>query len=225
MQLEIPLKTVYYAIDFARQHQITVILNPAPAVATLDIDYACKCDFFMPNETELEILTRVEMPLAVPTLMAGVRGATIAIVATATIAPLAGGLTLGGTDQTFNLMAGRGLQQNAGQEPQCVLTMPLMEGLDGSAKMSKSLGNAIGLTDEPHDMYGKTMRLRDELIVKYLRLATDVPPDEVDDIAAHMTDGSLNPRDAKRRLARELVTLYHSPAAARAARLRPPARR
>ena len=124
---------------------------------------------------------------------------------------------LGGTDQTFNLMAGRGLQQNAGQEPQCVLTMPLMEGLDGSAKMSKSLGNAIGLTDEPHDMYGKTMRLRDELIVKYLRLATDVPPDEVDDIAAHMTDGSLNPRDAKRRLARELVTLYHSPAAARAA--------
>jgi tyrosyl-tRNA synthetase len=127
---------------------------------------------------------------------------------------------LGGTDQTFNLMAGRGLQQNAGQEPQCVLTMPLIEGLDGSAKMSKSLGNAIGLTDDPPDMYGKTMRLRDEFIVKYLRLATDVPPDEVDDIAARMDDGSLNPRDAKRRLARELVTLYHSADAARAAEQR-----
>jgi tyrosyl-tRNA synthetase len=124
---------------------------------------------------------------------------------------------LGGTDQTFNLMAGRGLQQNAGQDPQCVLTMPLIEGLDGSAKMSKSLGNAIGLTDEPNDMYGKTMRLRDGLIVKYLRLATDVAREEVDDIAARMEDGSLNPRDAKRRLARELVTLYHSAGAARAA--------
>ncbi|HSJ44643.1 MAG TPA: tyrosine--tRNA ligase [Euzebyales bacterium] len=124
---------------------------------------------------------------------------------------------LGGTDQTFNLMAGRGLQQAAGQEPQCVLTMPLIEGLDGSAKMSKSLGNVIGITDEPHDMYGKAMRLRDELIVKYLRLVTDVPPDEVDDIAARLADGSLNPRDAKRRLARELVTLYHSADAARAA--------
>ena len=124
---------------------------------------------------------------------------------------------LGGTDQTFNLMTGRGLQQAAGQEPQCVLTMPLIEGLDGSAKMSKSLGNVIGITDEPHDMYGKAMRLRDELIVKYLRLVTDVPPDEVDDIAARLADGSLNPRDAKRRLARELVTLYHSADAARAA--------
>lgn len=116
---------------------------------------------------------------------------------------------LGGTDQTFNLMAGRGLQQAAGQEPQCVLTMPLIEGLDGSAKMSKSLGNAIGITDEPADMYGKAMRLRDELIVKYLRLTTDVPRSEVDVVAARLSDGSLHPRDAKRRLARELVDLYH----------------
>jgi tyrosyl-tRNA synthetase len=124
---------------------------------------------------------------------------------------------LGGTDQTFNLLAGRSLQQAAGQEPQCVLTMPLIEGLDGSAKMSKSLGNAIGITDEPHDMYGKAMRLRDELIVKYLRLVTDVPPDEVDEMATRLAEGSMNPRDAKRRLARELVTLYHSADAARAA--------
>jgi tyrosyl-tRNA synthetase len=127
---------------------------------------------------------------------------------------------LGGTDQTFNLLVGRGLQQAAGQEPQCVLTMPLIEGLDGSAKMSKSLGNAIGITDEPADMYGKTMSLRDELMVKYLRLVTDLGPDEVDDLAAQLADGRLGPRDAKRRLARELVALYHSPAAAAAAEQR-----
>lgn len=123
---------------------------------------------------------------------------------------------IGGTDQTFNLLAGRGLQQTAGQDPQCVLTMPLIEGLDGATKMSKSFGNAIGITDPPAEMYGKTMSLRDELIVKYLRLVTDVPPREVDDLAARLADGRLHPRDAKRRLARELVALYHSPEAARA---------
>jgi tyrosyl-tRNA synthetase len=124
---------------------------------------------------------------------------------------------LGGTDQTFNLLAGRGLQEAAGQEPQCVLTMPLIEGLDGSAKMSKSYGNTIGITDDAADMYGKAMRVRDGLIVKYLRLATDLPRAEVDDIAARLADGRLHPRDAKRRLARELVALYHSPDAAQAA--------
>jgi tyrosyl-tRNA synthetase len=127
---------------------------------------------------------------------------------------------LGGTDQTFNLLVGRALQQQAGQDPQCVLTMPLIEGLDGSAKMSKSLGNVIGITDEPADMYGKVMRLRDQLIVKYLGLTTDLHPDEVADIAARMEDGRLPPRDAKRRLARELVTLYHSAEAAQAAQER-----
>jgi tyrosyl-tRNA synthetase len=124
---------------------------------------------------------------------------------------------LGGTDQTFNLLVGRGLQQAAGQDPQCVLTMPLIEGLDGSAKMSKSMGNVIGITDEPAEMYGKTMSLRDELVVKYLRLVTALGPDEVDDLKAQLEDGRLLPRDAKRRLARELVTLYHSAAAAEAA--------
>src|SRR5690606_18403110 len=86
----------------------------------------------------------------------------------------------------------------------------LIEGLDGSAKMSKSAGNVIGLTDPPAEMYGKTMRLPDELIVKYLRLVTDVDPADVDDIAARMEQGTLSPRDAKRRLAREIVALYHS---------------
>lgn len=127
---------------------------------------------------------------------------------------------LGGTDQTFNLMVGRGLQQASGQPPQVVLTMPLIEGLDGAAKMSKSLGNAIGVTDGAADMYGKVMRLRDELIVKYLRLVTDVHPDAVDAVAAGLADGSVHPRDAKRRLAREIVTLYHSADAARRAQER-----
>ena len=127
---------------------------------------------------------------------------------------------LGGTDQTFNLMAGRGVQQAAGQEPQSVLTMPLLEGLDGSAKMSKSLGNTIGVTDEPGDMYGKVMRLRDELIAKYLELATDVRGEEVDALAAALERGELHPRDAKRRLAREVVTLYHGGEAAESAEAR-----
>ncbi|HSK97444.1 MAG TPA: tyrosine--tRNA ligase [Euzebyales bacterium] len=127
---------------------------------------------------------------------------------------------LGGTDQTFNLLVGRTLQQAAGQEPQCVLTVPLIEGVDGAAKMSKSLGNTIDLTDEPADMYGRTMRLRDELIVKYLRLVTDLDPDEVDGIEQRLGDARLLPRDAKRRLAWELVRMYHSAAAATAAQER-----
>jgi tyrosyl-tRNA synthetase len=95
--------------------------------------------------------------------------------------------------------------------------MPLLEGTDGAAKMSKSLGNTIGLTDEPVDMFGRTMRLPDELIVKYLRLATDLDPDLTDDIAARLSDRLLSPRDAKRRLAWELVRMYHSAAVGGAA--------
>jgi tyrosyl-tRNA synthetase len=119
---------------------------------------------------------------------------------------------LGGTDQTFNLLVGRDLQNAAGQDPQCILTMPLLEGLDGQAKMSKTAGNTIGVDEPPHEMFGKAMRLRDELMVKYLRLATDVHPDDVDAIAAGLTSGDLHPGDTKRRLAREIVTLYHSAA-------------
>ena len=127
---------------------------------------------------------------------------------------------IGGTDQTFNLLVGRTLQHAAGQDAQCVLTMPLLEGVDGSAKMSKSLGNTIGLTEEPVDMYGKAMRLRDELIVKYLRLVTDLDPEDVDDMAVRLEDRRLPPRDAKRRLAWELVRMYHSAGAATAAQER-----
>jgi tyrosyl-tRNA synthetase len=122
---------------------------------------------------------------------------------------VASDVELGGTDQTFNLLVGRDLQQAAGQEPQTVLTMPLIEGLDGSAKMSKTAGNTIDVDDDPAEMFGKVMRIRDELLVKYLRLVTDVPPDEVDRVAAGLADGSLHPGDQKRRLAREIVTALH----------------
>jgi tyrosyl-tRNA synthetase len=127
---------------------------------------------------------------------------------------------LGGTDQTFNLLVGRDLQAASGQDPQCVLTMPLLEGLDGSAKMSKTAGNTIGVTEEPADMFGKAMSLRDELMVKYFRLATDVHPDDVDRIESGLTSGQLHPGATKRRLAREIVSLYHSEEAAETAEKR-----
>ena len=129
-------------------------------------------------------------------------------------------LELGGTDQTFNLLVGRDLQAGAGQDPQCVLTMPLIEGLDGATKMSKTAGNTIGVDEDPAEMFGKAMRVRDDLMEKYLRLVTDVHPDEVDAIVAGLAEGSLHPGDVKRRLAREIVTLYHSEADAKRAEAR-----
>lgn len=127
---------------------------------------------------------------------------------------------LGGTDQTFNLLVGRDLQAAAGQDPQCVLTLPLVEGIDGVAKMSKTAGNAIGVDEDPAEMFGKVMRLPDGLMVKYFRLVTDLPPDEVDAIAAGLAGGDLHPGETKRRLAREIVSSFHSPVAADAAEAR-----
>lgn len=124
---------------------------------------------------------------------------------------------IGGTDQTFNLLVGRELQAAAGQRPQCVLTLPLLEGTDGVAKMSKSADNYIAIDDPPAEMFGKVMRIPDGLIAKYLRLVTDVPPDEVDAVASGLADGTAHPGDAKRRLAREIVASLHDPAAASAA--------
>ncbi|HIE12471.1 MAG TPA: tyrosine--tRNA ligase [Desulfotomaculum sp.] len=121
---------------------------------------------------------------------------------------------LGGTDQRFNLLMGRTLQSAYGQEPQAAITMPILEGLDGVQKMSKSLGNYVGITEEPGVMYGKLMSLPDGLIVRYLELVTPVPADEVAAIESGLRDGSINPRDAKMRLAREVVSQFHSPEAA-----------
>ncbi|WP_199824829.1 tyrosine--tRNA ligase [Collinsella provencensis] len=124
---------------------------------------------------------------------------------------------MGGTDQLFNLLAGRELMEKMGMEPQVALTMPLLEGTDGTRKMSKSYGNYIGLTDEPADMFGKTMSIPDEMIGKYYRLASSLTPEEVDKIDAALADGTANPYELKRALGRDLVTTYHSAEAAAAA--------
>ncbi len=117
---------------------------------------------------------------------------------------------LGGTDQLFNLLAGRELMGKQGMEPQVCLTLPLLEGTDGVQKMSKSYGNYVGLTDEPADMFGKVMSIPDELMVKYYRLCTALPVDEMDTLESGLAEGTLHPNVTKRRLAREIVALYHS---------------
>lgn len=116
---------------------------------------------------------------------------------------------LGGTDQLFNLLAGRELMEKMGMEPQIALTMPLLEGTDGVRKMSKSYGNYIGLTDAPKDMFGKTMSIPDEMIGKYYRLASSLTPAEVDKIDAALADGSADPYELKRALGRDLCDTYH----------------
>lgn len=121
---------------------------------------------------------------------------------------------LGGTDQLFNLLAGRELMEKSGMEPQVCLTLPLLEGTDGVQKMSKSYGNYIGLTDPPAEMFGKAMSIPDELMVKYYRLCTPLHVEDVDGIETGLADGSLHPNQIKRRLAREIVALYHSEAEA-----------
>ena len=124
---------------------------------------------------------------------------------------------LGGTDQKFNNLMGRELQREVGQPPQVVLLTPLLAGLDGVEKMSKSLGNAIGITEPPVEMFGKAMSIPDALMPVYFEYTTEVPLDEVAAIKRGLDDGSLHPRDAKRRLARAIVELWHGEAAAHAA--------
>ena len=121
---------------------------------------------------------------------------------------------LGGTDQKFNLLVGRDLQKEYDQEPQVVITLPLLEGTDGHDKMSKSYGNDIGLTDTPEDMYGKSMSITDEMILKYFTLAADADDVLLDQVEKDLNDSSYNPRDAKRLLGRTLVALYYNEDAA-----------
>ena len=118
---------------------------------------------------------------------------------------------LGGRDQTFNLLVGRDLQREFDQEPQVALTTPLLVGTDGVQKMSQSLGNYIGITDPPDEMFGKLVRVPDELIATYRLLALDFfrDPAEAERVEKGLEDGSLDPWDEKRRLAREVVDLYH----------------
>jgi tyrosyl-tRNA synthetase len=117
---------------------------------------------------------------------------------------------LGGTDQRFNLLCGRELQRHYGQKPQIVLMTPILEGLDGVQKMSKSLGNAIGINEAPSEMYGKLMSISDEVMWKYWTYLTDLKQSEVDALRAEVTAGALHPMDAKKRLARSIVSDFHS---------------
>ena len=118
-------------------------------------------------------------------------------------------IELGGTDQLFNLMMGRVLQQRYGKRPQLALTMPLLVGTDGEAKMSQSLDNYIGVSDAADDMFGKVMSIPDHLMPQWYELAADVGPAVTGEVVAGLADGSLHPGDAKRRLGRTIVDLYH----------------
>ena len=124
---------------------------------------------------------------------------------------------LGGTDQKFNLLMGRQLQEQHGQKPQCVLTMPILEGLDGVQKMSKSLNNYIGIADEPKDMFGKIMSISDDLMWRYFELLSFRPMSEIEGFRQEMQAGK-NPRDIKFLLAEEIIARFHNEDAATAAR-------
>jgi tyrosyl-tRNA synthetase len=124
---------------------------------------------------------------------------------------------LGGTDQKFNLLMGRELQKDAGQEPQCVLMMPLLVGLDGVVKMSKSKGNYIGVTEPPSEMFGKIMSISDSLMWNYYDLLSGKSSDEIEKLKSACLSGSMNPRDAKIELGREMVERFHGADAAKAA--------
>jgi len=116
---------------------------------------------------------------------------------------------LGGTEQRFNILMGRNLQKDYGQECQVAMFMPILEGTDGIEKMSKSLGNYIGINEEPNDIYGKVMSIPDKLITRYFELVTDIHPDELVVINEELNAGNVNPRDIKMKLAREITALYH----------------
>lgn len=118
-------------------------------------------------------------------------------------------IELGGTDQTFNILMGRTLQKSLGQEQQIALFMPILEGIDGTEKMSKSLGNYIGVSEAAEVMFKKVMEVPDDLIIKYYELTTDEHPDEIDKIKVELSKG-VNPRDIKFRLAKIITALYHT---------------
>jgi len=126
-------------------------------------------------------------------------------------------IEMGGTDQMFNLLVGRDIMRSYGLEPQIVLTMPLLVGTGGADKMSKSKGNYIGIDEPPREMFGKTMSISDELMPCYFELCTDLTKAEVEKVKMGLRDGALHPRDAKKRLARAIVVMYHGEAAARQA--------
>jgi tyrosyl-tRNA synthetase len=124
-------------------------------------------------------------------------------------------IELGGTDQRFNIIVGRGLQKEAGEEPQAGLFLPILTGTDGKAKMSKSLGNYVGINEPAKDMFGKIMSIPDEIMPDYFKLLTDIPLKEIDGLFVGLKDGSIHPKEVKRKLAEEIVRMYHNDEAAK----------
>ncbi|HOU17217.1 MAG TPA: tyrosine--tRNA ligase [Candidatus Marinimicrobia bacterium] len=124
---------------------------------------------------------------------------------------------LGATEQKFNLLTARDVQREYGQEPQVILTLPVLEGIDGGQRMSKSLGNYIGIDDEPDEMYGKIMSIPDNLILKYFTLVTDYSLARLEEVKRRLNDGQTNPMVLKKQLARTIIKMYHSESAARQA--------
>lgn len=125
---------------------------------------------------------------------------------------------LGATEQKFNLLRGRDLQKNFGQEQQICMIMPILEGLDGVEKMSKSLNNYIGVKDNPNDMFGKIMSISDELMYNYYKMITEISFEEIDKIKESVENGSLHPMEAKKKLGSEVVKIYHGEEAGEEAR-------
>ena len=123
-------------------------------------------------------------------------------------------IELGGTDQKFNLLVGRDIQREYNQEPQVIITLPLIEGTDGEEKMSKSLNNYIGINESPQKMYGKVMSVPDKLMLKYFELVTDLSLEEIEKTKNGLENELLHPRDVKKKLGREIVSLYHGQKAA-----------
>jgi tyrosyl-tRNA synthetase len=127
-------------------------------------------------------------------------------------------IEIGGTDQTFNLLVGRDIQREMGQEPQDILTVSILVGTDGERKMSKSLGNYVGITDPANEMYGKLMSVPDSALESYLRLVTTFPTEQIDDMVAELASGNVNPRDIKDQMAANVIAVFHDVSAAEQAR-------
>ncbi len=197
------------------QKQIFKILNPAQTIVKYNSEWLGKMTFkdvieLAAKTTVARMLERDEFqkrynnkqPISVHEFFYPLMQAYDSVI-------LQADLELGGTDQTFNILMGRNIQKDYGQAPQITLFMPLLEGIDGVEKMSKSLGNYIGINESANVMYEKVMKIPDSMIIKYYELVTDIHPDEIAKIKEKLNSG-VNPRDIKMDLAREITGLYHS---------------
>ena len=197
-------------------NQAKVILNMNSAIVKYNSDWLSKMDFndvvrLASSYTVARMLERddftkrfkSEVPISIHEFLYPLAQAMDSV-------ELKSDVELGGTDQKFNLLVGRDLQKHNGQEPQCIITTPLIEGTDGIEKMSKSYDNDIGLHDSPEEMYGKTLSISDEMIVKWLSLAADADSKTIEDANKELKDPNVNPMEIKRLLARKIVSLFHN---------------